>query len=320
MVNVETVKATAAACNLCGGTATLPLREASVRHLVRCAACGLVRVREMPTHDTVQKIYGEEYYRNANSHVVGYENYEADMPNILKTARRRLRLIERYRSAPGRLLDVGCALGFFLEAARQRGWDVTGIDVSAYAVETARKRLGSNVFCGQIQEMRFAAASFDVITMWDVIEHTTDPLGTLRECHRVLRDEGLLVLCTPDIGSRVAQITGERWMGFKLADEHLYYFSRDTAQKMLTKAGFETLRTFHVGKYVTLQFFLKRLALYAPRLAAALGGLVTFCRVGRLSLYVNPRDIVCLVARKPTGDGVTSPLAARHSPLATRHK
>lgn len=301
MAHIETVKATApsaAACNLCGGTATLPLREASLSHLVRCASCGLVRVREMPTPDTVQKIYDENYYRNANSHVMGYENYEADMPNILKTARRRLRLIERYRSAPGRLLDVGCALGFFLEAARQKGWDVTGIDISACAVAAAKKRLGSNVFCGQIQQMRFAEASFDVVTMWDVIEHTANPLQQLLECHRVLQDDGLLVLCTPDIGSRVAQVTGERWMGFKLADEHLYYFSRDTAQRMLNQAGFETLRAFHIGKYVTLQFFFKRLGLYAPRLAAALGGLVKLCRIGHLSLYVNPRDIVCLVARK----------------------
>lgn len=301
MAKVETVKATASTvCNLCGGTATLPLREASLQHLVRCASCGLVRVREMPTHDTMQKTYGKDYYRNANSHVVGYENYEADMPNILKTAQRRLRLIERYRSVPGRLLDVGCALGFFMEAARQRGWDATGIDVSSYAVTTAKKRLGSNVHCGQIQEMNFAEASFDVITMWDVIEHMTDPLQQLQECHRVLKDDGLLILCTPDIGSRVAKATGERWMGFKLADEHLYYFSSDTAQKMLDKAGFDTLQVFHIGKYVTLQFFFKRLALYAPQLAAALGRLVTFCRMGHLSLYVNPRDIVCLVARKRT--------------------
>ncbi len=300
MAKIETVKVTASVCNLCGGTATLPLREASLQHLVRCPACGLVRVREMPTHDTVQKIYGEDYYRNANSHVVGYENYEADMPNILKTAQRRLRLIERYRPAPGRLLDVGCALGFFLEAARQRGWDATGIDVSAYAVAAAKKRLGSNVLCGQIQEMRFAEASFDVVTMWDVIEHTTNPLQQLQECHRVLKDEGLLVLCTPDIGSCVAKATGERWMGFKLADEHLYYFSRDTAQKMLNKAGFDPLQVFYIGKYVTLEFFFKRLALYAPCLAAVLGRLVTFCRMGHLSLYVNPCDIVCLVARKRT--------------------
>ncbi|MDW8366661.1 MAG: class I SAM-dependent methyltransferase [Abditibacteriales bacterium] len=288
-------------CNLCGGTATLPLRGASLQHLVQCAACGLVRVREMPTHDTVQRIYGEDYYRNANSHVVGYEDYAADMPNILKTAHRRLRLIERYCPVPGRLLDVGCALGFFMEAARQRGWDVTGIDISSYAVAAAKRRLGARVLCGQIPEMNFATASFDVITMWDVVEHMTDPLQQLQECHRVLKDGGLLVLCTPDISSRVAQVTGERWMGFKLADEHLYYFSRDTARKMLDKAGFETLRAFHIGKYVTLAFFCKRLALYAPRLAAVLGRLVTFCRVGHLSLYVNPRDIVCLVARKPTG-------------------
>ncbi len=301
----ETAKTTSrqsAPCNLCGGRDTLPLRHAELAHLVQCASCGLVSVREFPTHHELQQVYGENYYRNAASYIVGYEDYAADQPNILKTAQRRLRLIARYKSSPGRLLDVGCALGFFMEAARENGWDVTGIDVSHYATTVAQKRLGADVFCGEVKDAGLAAEAFDAVTLWDVVEHMADPLEQLRECHRVLKDDGLLALCTPDIGSRVAQVTGARWMGFKLADEHLYYFSRDTIQKMLDKAGFDTLRTFHIGKYVTLQFFARRLALYLPSLSVVLSSLFRLSGLGRLSLYVNPHDIVCVVARKRTSN------------------
>jgi len=287
----------ATVCRLCGSSEIVSLGDARLDHLVRCGACGLVHVRDFPFAGDLQHVYGESYYRNTSSHVVGYEDYEADEANVLETAQRRLRQISRRKRAPGHLLDVGCAVGFFLEAARERGWQASGIELSSYAAERARTRVGCDVHCGELTDVRLPAGTFDVITLWDVVEHMADPLEQLTECRRIIKPDGLLALSTPDIGSLMAKLTGPRWMGFKLADEHLYYFSRATATELLDRAGFEVVQAFPVGKCIHVEFFVKRLGLYLPRLAGALMRLVRGTWLGERTIYVNPGDIICLVAR-----------------------
>lgn len=284
-------------CQLCNSTRISSLENERLSHLVQCADCGLVHVREFPYPHDLQLIYGEDYYRSAASHVVGYEDYEADEANVLNTARRRLRHISGYKPTPGDLLDIGCALGFFMDAAAQQGWRTVGIELSEYAAQSARVRVGSEVHWGELSAASLDANSFDVITLWDVVEHMSDPLGELRECRRVIRPDGLLALTTPDIGSLMAKLTGARWMGFKLADEHLYYFSRETAARLLGLAGFEVIQSFPVGKCISLEFFIKRLSLYLPSVAKLLMPLVRGTRLGHRSVYVNAGDIVCIVAR-----------------------
>lgn len=287
-------------CNLCGATAYGPYRQRSLPHVVRCGGCGLVRVEEFPDSGRLAEIYSAEYFRNDTSNVLGYADYESDRPFILRTAHRRLRKLEQLAPGRGRILDVGCAFGYFLEAARRRGWDVEGIDLSEHAVAYARQHLGdAAVHTGQLEQAGLPLGSFDVITLWDVVEHFPDPVEKLAYCRELLKPGGLLVLSTPDIGSPVARVTGPRWMGFKLADEHLYYFSRRTMGAMLERAGFAVVRTFPVGKDVSLGLFGARLRLYVPPLAAVVDALVRLTGRGRASVYVNPRDIMCVVARKP---------------------
>ncbi len=285
-------------CALCGNGLFEDLKDSGLGHLRRCSTCGLVSVRTFPRADELRAVYGEAYFRNARSEESGYDDYEADRYCIVKTAGRRLDLIERYTPQRGRLLDVGCALGFFLETARRRGWEVEGVDISAHAVSYARDRLGLAARCGMLEEAGFTADSFDVLTLWDVIEHVPDPVANLEYCRSLLRDEGILVISTPDLGSRVARATGTRWMGYKLAEEHLYYFTRQTIGLALRKAGFDVLHTQAIGKDVALDFFTRRLALYAKPVASALSKGVEAARLGRASVYVNPRDILCVVARK----------------------
>ncbi len=298
----STAREQATHCQLCGSTKISSLGNDRLGHLVQCADCALVHVLEFPLAHDLQLIYGEGYYRSTESHVVGYEDYEADEANVLETARRRLRHISGYKPAPGSLLDVGCALGFFMDAATQQGWHTVGIELSEYAAHNARARVGSEVHWGELSAASLAPSSFDVITLWDVVEHMSDPVAQLRECRRVIKADGLLALTTPDIGSLMAKLTGARWMGFKLADEHLYYFSRDTAGRLLTLAGFDVIQSFPVGKCITLEFFVKRLSLYLPRVAKLLMPLVHGTRLGHRSIYVNAGDIVCLVARPRIAD------------------
>jgi 2-polyprenyl-3-methyl-5-hydroxy-6-metoxy-1,4-benzoquinol methylase len=266
--------------------------------LHRCRTCGLVSVSEMPPPEALRDVYGEAYFRNARSDEVGYDDYEADRDCIVRTANRRLDVIEWHTSHRGRLLDVGCALGFFVEAAVRRGWHAEGLDISEHATSYARDVLGVEARTGTLHEAGYAPASFDVITAWDVIEHVPDPVAELRFMRTLLKDGGLLVLSTPDIGSLVARVTGSRWMGFKLAEEHLVYFDRNTLTLALAQGGFEVERVKPIGKDVSLEFFTRRLRLYAGPAAWALEKLVWAVRLGRASVYVNPRDILMVIARK----------------------
>ncbi|MEP6652156.1 MAG: class I SAM-dependent methyltransferase [Myxococcales bacterium] len=284
-------------CVLCQGDAFESLVDARLAHLRKCVGCGLVSVRAFPDQEELRAIYSADYFKNAESSVMGYDDYEQDKQYIMKTAGRRLREIEQ-RTPPGRLLDVGCALGFFLEEAKRRGWTVQGIDISAHAAGYARDMLGIPTRVGLLRDAQFEKASFDVITMWDVIEHVPDPVAELALCRDLLRPGGLLVLSTPDVGSLVAKVTGPRWMGFKLAEEHLYYFSRETMRGALSKAGFETLAVSGIGKDIALDFFARRLGMYLPRVSDMLGRTFKALGMQAATVYVNPRDIMQVIARR----------------------
>jgi len=285
-------------CPLCNHTTYVALPSPKLSHLWRCAYCDLVSVRRLPAPEELHAVYGEAYFRNSRSEESGYEDYERDRYCIVKTAQRRLDTLERYAGERGRLLDVGCALGFFADTARQRGWQAEGIDISQHAVDYAREHLGLPARKGVLAEAGYEPESFDAITMFDVIEHVLDPVAELRLVRRLLKPGGVVMLSTPDIGSIVARITGPRWMGYKLAEEHLYYFNRKTITLALDHAGFDVLEVKPIGKDVSLDFFAKRLRLYAPPIAAALGWAVNKARLGRASVYANPRDILGVVARR----------------------
>lgn len=287
-------------CVICGEVGRRGLRSARLAHLWDCTGCGLRSVRKVASQDELRAIYSESYFGNDVSHVVGYADYAADRACIIRTANRRLRLIERQRPNLGRLLDVGCALGFFARAALERAWLAEGIDISEHAANYARTVEGIAARCGSIEEAGYSPESFDVLTLWDVIEHVPEPVEYLRACHGLLKPGGLLVLSTPDAGSVVARVAGSRWMGYKLADEHLFYFSRATMAEALRAAGFQVGVARTAGKHVEAGFFAKRLELYAGPFARILARGLAMAGLSRRMVYVDPRDILCVVARKPT--------------------
>jgi 2-polyprenyl-3-methyl-5-hydroxy-6-metoxy-1,4-benzoquinol methylase len=284
-------------CNACGSRENSPYCPANGLDLVKCSQCGLVFVSPRPDAHELYALYGETYFQNDASSTVGYTNYVKDEANIRKTFGGRLRQLEGF-VRPGRLLDVGCAAGFFLAEADYRGWDVQGLDVSSFAVEYATQRFGLTVKQGSFTELNYPKAHFDAVTMWDVIEHVPDPLAYIQKAAAVLRPGGILALATPDVDSLPARLTGKRWVGYKLSEEHVYYFSARTLSKLLDKAGFEVVNVRHVGKYVTLRLFLDRLSLYSPTLAKILTVIENRFQLSERSLYMNPFDIVAITAKK----------------------
>ncbi len=284
-------------CNQCGGQTLRPYCPENGLGLVRCADCGLIFVGRRPVADDLYALYDASYFQNAESGRVGYTDYLRDEPNIRKTFARRLRYLHRFIQ-PGRLLDVGCAAGFFLDEARRLGWEVHGLDVSAFAVQYARDRFGYDVRRGSLLDQQDAPGSFDLISLWDVIEHVPDPKAYIRHSAQLLRAGGVITLATPDVDSLPARLTGRRWVGYKLSEEHVYYFSVRTLSRMLTEAGFEIVDVRYVGKYVTLRLFIDRLGMYVPPLANALALAERTLHLSEWSLYVNPLDIMAITARR----------------------
>ncbi len=289
-----------ATCPWCGDDR--PVARYPALHVVDCPRCGLRYASPQLNDASLTELYAETYFRSADSHHLGYDDYEADRPQLLRTFRGRLRELTRQLGGPGRLLDVGCATGIAVEAARESGWEAEGLDVSEYAIAAGRERHGLDLHCAALETWTSDLAPYDAITMWDYVEHVRDPLQALRAAYSLLRPGGRLVVTTPDLASWPARWSGARWVGYK-RDEHLVYFRRVELRAFLREAGFTPLFESYVGKHVRLDFLFTRLGTYLPRLARVLHRLVSGVGLGAAVLYVNPLDIMCATAERPAEPG-----------------
>jgi len=142
--------------------------------------------------------------------------------------------IEAYANR-GRILDIGCAWGFFLDRCKQRGWEVYGVELSHVEADYARRRFGIEVFNGALGDARFPDRHFDVVTLWHVFEHMHDPLATLAEIRRILKPGGVVVIAVP------TPISAPDYV-FDSVPLHLFYFDEHTLGRALHRAGFRVSR------------------------------------------------------------------------------
>jgi SAM-dependent methyltransferase len=221
-------------CNLCADHRAGVKFSKDNFSIVQCPGCGLVYVGEDPAEIDFENLYGESYYKGGDDKV--FADYLGQEGERRAAARRKLWGLKRLVPS-GRLLDVGCAAGFFLVEAAA-AYDVEGVELSAFSSRFAREHFGLKVTTGALAEARFPSGRFDVITLWDVIEHVPNPLAVLSEASRLLRPGGHLVLTTGDIDSSLAKAKGADWslMG---PPWHLYYFSKATMSRMAQGAGLQ---------------------------------------------------------------------------------
>jgi len=294
-------------CNLCGEWDAAPLYAGTVNladarvdpqevfactsshygrygPVVRCRGCGLVYLNPRLSTDTVQSAYEE----------VADTRYLEEREGRVHTFARALNELERY--APrGHLLDVGCHIGVFLELAVARGWAAHGVEPSHWASTYARG-LGLAADCGTLRGCAYPSASFDVVTLWDVVEHFPDPAAELREVHRVLRPGGLVGITTMNIASPVGRVLGPRWPW--LMQMHLYYFSVRTLSALLARSGFEVVAVTPHRRIVRLSYLLSRAERWAPRLAELLQAGARRLGLAERLVPVDLGDIFTLYARR----------------------
>jgi SAM-dependent methyltransferase len=227
-------------CPLCGAGERALLFVARDRLLnrpgsfpvVRCARCGFVYLGERPAPDALLSYYPETYYP------LGSE----PSPAALAVASGLLARVEAWLARHPRpdptILDIGCGTGLFLSLAQQAGYDTRGIELSAAAVAYGRQRFGLEIDCGALDDVALPPASFDVVTLWHVLEHLPNPVGALRRVKQALRPDGLLLLGVPNFGSLEARLFGRRWYSLD-APRHFSQFTPETLARALVKAGLE---------------------------------------------------------------------------------
>jgi 2-polyprenyl-3-methyl-5-hydroxy-6-metoxy-1,4-benzoquinol methylase len=227
-------------CPLCSAGTNAPLFAKRGYTFVRCDSCRLVFSNPQVDEALVLERHAGAASADLWAEVLLSERQlELDRPKFSTI----LDELEPHRGG-GKLLDVGCSIGVFLDLARDRGWEGLGLELGGRALQHAREVLGLDVLDAPLSEAGLEPDSFDVVTVLSVLEHTNDPRALLRDVARVLRPGGALYVITPNVESLACRVLHERAATFD-GRNHLIYFSPETLRDVLRREGFEprSLRT-----------------------------------------------------------------------------
>jgi SAM-dependent methyltransferase len=250
------------ACPLCG--APSPARHARLSRfdVYRCADCTLRFRHPLPTPDELTAMYEDDRYHASAYFENAHTGYDARAPEV-RIYRRALRDLAAIGTRSGRLLDVGCATGVFLDLARAAGWQVRGVELSTRHAAYARDAFGLDVWEGDFLDAPFPAGGFDAITMWDFLEHVMDPHAVLAKARDLLAPGGVLLVFTIDtsslfnrIGDLVHRTVGAGRIAELLYDfRHTYYFTGQSLRRLLERHGFRVARwradRAYLGRWVS---------------------------------------------------------------------
>lgn len=204
-------------------------------HLERCLRCGLVQVTDDLSKINLSDYYKQEFFDHA------YMSLQRPGPGREKEYKKfhyRMDQIEKLKPGKGNILDIGCSFGLFLDVARSRGWHPVGIEIGEYAAKYAREELDIEVHVCDLLDAPLEPNSFDVITMWNVIEHVEDPVTAMLHINSLLKPNGLLVFTTGNVDSYLGRLQGAHWRMY-IPPIHVANFSARTVERMLKSTGFE---------------------------------------------------------------------------------
>jgi len=285
-------------CNLCGKNYTKTLFSVQGFKIVKCLKCGLRYVNPRLDPKNLRELYFPAYFKSDNSITYGYDDYLSDRDAITKTFRRRWDVMHPFIPKVGTMLDVGCACGFLMTVAKENGWTAMGLDISEDMANYGRTHFGHDITVGKLPETNFKKESFDLVTTWDAIEHSTDPLGDIQSMSRLLKPGGILSIITPDSDSLHAKLFGKKWVEYLRPREHIYFLSFGTLKIMLDRTGLDIKKHTTVGKLVTWKFALNRLNCYWPKTIPVIAGLMRALGLYDKTCYINPMDKMLVIARK----------------------
>lgn len=293
----------APACTLCGGSDHAHLFAKRGYRLVRCRACKLAFIANPPDAGSIAALYTAA----ADYHGALLDPGSADFARMRRIAGQHVAMLTR-STGPARglrLLDIGCSSGLFLDQARKAGFDVHGAELSPESSAFARAHFALPVHSGDWRDGGFADGSFDVVTLFDVIEHLADPLAELRAVARLLKPGGLLLQSTPDIDGllpRLSFLVANR-IGYWPHPEppwHLFQFSASTLGMMTRKAGYQVTRADRTMIGLDYTFGTPASWRRNPKL---LPYALAFAPMALAGKWLGMGDWLYLAARRPGGPG-----------------
>lgn len=211
--------------------------------VVRCKTCGLMRTNPRPTPETLGFYYPDNYGP--------YHGTKVDPKNIPDDPLWKQFILRMFKfnnnrlpaMQTGRMLEIGCASGAFLQRMAKRGWDVEGIEFSPVAAESARS-LGYPVHIGQLETAPEPKIKYDLVVGWMVLEHLYDPIVALKKLYSWSKPNAWLVISVPNAGSLEFRLFKEYWYALHLPN-HLYHYTPKTLASILNQTGWRIEKTFH---------------------------------------------------------------------------
>lgn len=259
-----TAAAPSVVCPVNGLPARLYCRKGPASYYLEPAS-GTIFQAEMPSVHAMNRYADDEYSSGA------YREYAKSRDLKVATARPRLAAI-RSLAKGRRLLDVGCATGFFLEAAAEEGFDVAGVEFSPVAISHARPDIRSRILCGDVNALRGRSSEkFDVVTAFDIIEHVQNPVDFLGDIREILVPGGILAISSPDTGHFLRYLMGSRWPMLQPM-QHTVLFSRRSIAGLLERCGFHDVRVETTRKVLTMDYLADQLSVTNPGLNRAYRG------------------------------------------------
>jgi 2-polyprenyl-3-methyl-5-hydroxy-6-metoxy-1,4-benzoquinol methylase len=289
-------------CNLCGCSDASVVFEAGVAQasrVVKCNHCGLMYASpraKLPDQDEI-KDYAPEFTRRAQE--TNRDRFEKERFQVRDYEDTRAYLREAHPKR-GRLLEIGCSMGFLLAKFRDDGWDVEGIEPNRGFCEFIGEHHGIKASPIILEEEKRPANAFDAVVMLHVIEHVPNPLGTLKEIYRVMKPGGTLVLETPRYDSLMFKLLRHRERSVS-CDGHIYFFTTNSLSALCRKAGFEVEAVNYVGRSLNLARLLWNVGVMSKSRAVqrTIGRLSDLLHLHAVHLRLNARDMQRMALRKP---------------------
>jgi len=228
-------------CTFCGKEVSISVlknipKNGKIYNISECAECRIAVTHPFPSGDELSRLYSCGNYRTSQGKRFG---------NLIESLIHLGRLVKRRRITryikPGRILDIGCGRGLFLDVMRRGGWRVLGTELSEETASYASEVYGLEVFAGDLIKRQFPGESLDAININQVLEHLRNPAEVLIECRRLLRRGGLLVISVPDLRSLQFTFGKESWFLLDLPC-HLFHFTEEGLKDLLKKNGFHIRR------------------------------------------------------------------------------
>lgn len=255
--------------------------------IVKCPSCQIIYVDEKLTQEQIST-----YYEVANDPL-----YFAEQEARRMTFQKYLKKLRSLFPKKGRLLDVGTNTGLFVKIAMNDGWDAVGLEPNKWGVNYARKEYGLTLINKPFESGTFKKESFDVVTMWDVIEHFTNPVWEMVKVFGIIKPGGVFAFSTVDPDSLLAKTMGSKWPWYM--EMHKVFFDKAAADSYLKRVGFRTVTFTPHFRNLSLGYLASRLEAINPTLSKLAAGLISKLRLSKVIVPYYANDLYdCYAIKK----------------------